>query len=167
MLCSGSLEFSFIMLSVCSKISYAFVISWSQSLYTLSLSPVIDCSPYDFWSTFICSLSQPYSCSSCYYGSSGSSGSLFILSERSSILRYVMESSSIEDCSRNGLICDVEYRLITLSGSLVKILGRSSWFYTVKVPMNSPKRLFTVFRAILTLFLWVNTCSSVSLVIDV
>ena len=43
--------------SVCSRISRAFVIFWSQFLITLLLSSMIDCSRYDCWSTFNYTLS--------------------------------------------------------------------------------------------------------------
>ena len=100
----------------CSRISRVFVISLSKFLVTLSQPSVIDCSPYDCFSTFHCSLLS---------SNSGSSGFLFVLSCRFSILRYVMETSSIEGCSKNILICDVKYRLIATSWSMETILERS------------------------------------------
>ena len=68
-----------------------------------------------------------------------------VLSCRSSIIRSVLESSNIEDCYMNNLICDMKYRLITLSWSMETILERSSWYRTMNGPMNSPTRLCTIF----------------------
>ena len=103
---SDSLELSFIRLPFCQEISRAFLIfsrySWSccryhQWLIALSMT---------FWPVFKCTLSPK---------KSDSSGVLYVLSCRSSLLRSVMQSVSIEGCSQNGQICDLEYRMIVPS----------------------------------------------------
>ena len=133
---SDSLELPFIMLSVSSRISHTFVISYSIFLVTLSLSSVIYCSPYDSWSTFNCTLSPSYS---------DPSGVWWFSSCRSSILRYMRESPSIKGCSENCIMRDVKYYLIAPHWPMAIILNRSSQCTVVNGQSNSAKRLLAIF----------------------
>lgn len=72
-----------------------------------------------------------FSIAHCQYQKETYLGLFLLISWKWSIVEYVMELSSIERCSRNDLMNDVEYRLITQSWYMTKILERLSWCETV------------------------------------
>ena len=131
---SDNLEILFIIFSASCSIWCAFVIFWSGLFVILSLSSVINWFPHDMCSTLNCTL---------WPSCPGSNLSMLVFLWRLSILCYLIDTCSIQDCFRNCLICDVKYRLIALSWYIATILEFSSLCTTNKCPMSSPMQLLT------------------------